>query len=104
LRTSIILAAHNEGTSLWQTVRSCVETCAGLDYELVIADDASVDDSVAEVQRRSPQVRVVRHEARRGAAPTKALGAREARGDAFVFLDAHCNPEHGAIARLVQGH
>jgi len=102
MRTSIIIAAHNEGESLWKTVQSCVETCAGLDYEIVIADDASVDDSVEEVQRRFPQLRVVRHEERSGAATTKDLGAREARGDVFVFLDGHCNPEYGAIARLVR--
>ncbi len=41
MRTSIIIAAHNEGASLWKTVQTCVETCAGLDYEIVVADDAS---------------------------------------------------------------
>ena len=75
MRTSIIIAAHNEGDALWQTVRSCVETCGGLDYEIVIADDASVDDSVEEVRRRFPPSAVVRHDERRGAAPTKDLGA-----------------------------
>jgi glycosyltransferase involved in cell wall biosynthesis len=93
MRTSIIIAAHNEGEALWQTVRSCVETCAGLDYEIVIADDASTDDSVEEVRRRFPHLRVVRHDERRGAAPTKDLGAREARGDVLIFLDGHCNPD-----------
>jgi GT2 family glycosyltransferase len=102
MRTSIIIAAHNEGEALWQTVRSCIETCAGLDYEIVIADDASVDDSVEEMRGRFPQARLFRYEERRGASPTKALGASEARGDIFVFLDGHCNPEHGAIARLVR--
>jgi GT2 family glycosyltransferase len=103
MRTSIIIAAHNEGESLWKTVQSCIETCAGLDYEIVIADDASVDDSVEEVQRRFSQLRMVRHEERRGTAPTKDLGAKEARGDIFVFLDGHCKPEYGTITRLVQG-
>ncbi len=102
MRTSIIIAAHNEGESLSKTVQSCVETCAGVDYEIVVADDASADDSVEEAQRRFPQLRVVRHDERCGAAPTKDLGAREAHGDVFVFLDGHCNPEHGAIARLVR--
>lgn len=102
MRASIIIAAHNEGEALWKTVRACIETCAGLDYEIVIADDASVDDSVAEVQRRFPRLRIVRHEERRGASPTKDRGAREARGDVLVFLDGHCNPEQGAITRLVQ--
>ena len=39
MRLSLIIAAHNEGPALWKTVASCVETCAGLDYEIVVADD-----------------------------------------------------------------
>lgn len=102
MRTSVVIAAHNEGAALWQTVRSCVETCAGLDSEVIIADDASTDGSVDEVERRFPRVRVVRHNDRRGASPTKDLGARAARGDVLVFLDGHCNPEPAAVSRLVQ--
>ncbi len=58
MRLSLVIAAHNEGSSLWKTVQSCVETCAGLDYEIVIADDASWDGCIDEVQKRFPQVRV----------------------------------------------
>ena len=39
MRLSLIIAAHNEGPALWKTVASCVETCAGLDYEIVVADE-----------------------------------------------------------------
>ena len=39
VRASIIIAAHNEGKSLWKTIRSCVESIGKLDYEIVIADD-----------------------------------------------------------------
>lgn len=59
MRLSLIIAAHNEGPALWKTVASCVETCAGLDYEIVVADDASFDDSLAELHRRFPSLRVV---------------------------------------------
>ena len=102
MRISLLIAAHNEGELLWRTVQSCNETCCGLDYEVVIADDASCDSSVEEVQRRFPRVRIVRHEQRQGASPAKDLAARSAQGDVLVFLDGHCNPEHGAILRLVE--
>jgi len=64
MRASIVIAAHNEGEALWKTIRSCVETCSGLDHEIVVADDASTDDSVAEAERRFPSIRVVRQEGR----------------------------------------
>ena len=102
MRVSVIIAAHNEGATLWRTVASCVETCAELDYEIVIADDASSDGSIDQATRRFPQVRVVRNDEREGASPAKALGAEHARGEVLVFLDGHTKSEYGAIARLVE--
>ena len=102
MRASLIIAAHNESDRLWRTVASCVETSAGLDCEIVVADDASWDDSVEETLRRFPQVRVIRHVERKGASPTKDLGARHARGDTLIFLDGHTKPETGAIQRLIE--
>ena len=102
MRASIVIAAHNEGEALWRTIRSCVETSAGVDYEIIVADDASSDGSVVEAQRRFPRLRVIGHDKRRGTSPTKDLGARHARGEVLVFVDGHCNPQHGAIDRLVR--
>lgn len=103
MRLSLIIAAHNEGAALWKTVASCVETCAGLDYEIVVADDASFDDSLVELRRRFPNVRIVAVDDRQGASPTKDLGAQEAHGEVLIFLDGHCKPEDGAIRHLVEG-
>lgn len=102
MRASIIIASHNEGAALGKTIESCIETCVDLDFELVVADDASTDGSAEDVSRRFSQVRLYRHEQRQGASPTKALGARNARGNVLVFLDGHTKPEYGAVARLVQ--
>ena len=102
MRASIIIASHNEGAVLGKTIESCIEMNFDLDYEIVVADDASTDGSTEDVSRRFSQVRLYRHEQRQGASPTKALGARHARGDVLVFLDGHTKPEYGAIARLVQ--
>jgi len=102
MRVSIVVAAHNEGAWLWRTISSCVETCSHLDYEIVVADDASFDGSMEEAKRRFSQIRVVRRDTREGASPTKALGAEHARGEVLVFLDGHTKPEYGAVACLVE--
>jgi glycosyltransferase involved in cell wall biosynthesis len=69
MRASLIIAAHNEGDALWRTVGSCVETAGGLDYEIVVVDDASTDGSIEETIRRFPRVRLTRHESRLGSVP-----------------------------------
>lgn len=102
VRTSVIIAAHNEGPSLRKTVQSCIETSTDLDYEIIISDDASNDGSIEEVEQRFTQVRIHRHATRQGASQTKADGARHARGQILVFLDAHTKPEGNAILQLVR--
>jgi GT2 family glycosyltransferase len=128
MRASVIIAAHNEGRRLARTVESVIEGAGSLDYEIIIADDASDDASIEESVRRFPRVRVVRHdptvasslresaslrntttdlsrsESPRplGCSPTKDLGARHARGDVLVFLDGHTLPDADAIRRLVE--
>jgi glycosyltransferase involved in cell wall biosynthesis len=97
---SIVLAAHNEGDLLWKTIAACQENCADLDYEIVVADDASEDDCIHRLRNRFPDVAVHAFAERRGTSPAKDLGARHARGNVIVFLDAHCKPELGAIAQL----
>lgn len=102
MRTSIVIAAHNEGSRLVRTVQSCVETVEDLEPEILIVDDASSDAASEEVEKRFPHVRVVRHATREGVAPTKDHGARASSGDVIVFLDGHTKPEPGAIRRLVE--
>ena len=102
MRLSIIVAAHNEGEALAKTVQSCIETCAGLDHEIVVADDASWDGSVDELERRFPRLRVVRNLERLGPSPTKDRGARAAAGEILIFLDGHTKPEPGALRRMAE--
>jgi glycosyltransferase involved in cell wall biosynthesis len=98
----VIVAAHNEGELLWKTIGSIVECDHKLDYEIVVADDASSDRSVEEALKRYPQIRAVGHAERKGVSPTKHLGAVAARGDVLVFLDAHCKPEADALRTMVE--
>lgn len=101
MRASLIVASHNEGTTLGNTIESCIASCDDLDYEIVLVDDASTDGSAEDIEQRFPQVRLFRQPQRQGASPAKALGARHARGEVLVFLDGHCFPEGNALVRLI---
>jgi GT2 family glycosyltransferase len=104
MRASIVIASHNEGELLWKTVRSCLETTADLDCEVVVADDASDDGSFEALRAHcGDAARVVRIERREGVSRAKDLAARAARGDVLLFFDAHVKPEPGAVARMIEG-
>ena len=98
---TIVIASHNEGVLLSRTIESTIDSVGDLDYDIVVADDASTDDSLDLALQRFPWLNVSRHAQRQGASATKALGARKASGDVLVFLDGHTKPEGDAIAKLV---
>ncbi len=102
MRATIVIAAHNEGDLLGKTIHSVKQTAAALDTEIVVVDDASTDGSVAQAQRDHPDVRVESFPQRAGVSRTKDRGARVAQGEVLIFLDGHCNPEPGALTRLVE--
>lgn len=111
MRASVIISSHNEGELLVRTVASCLDATEDLDFEIVIADDASTDGSIAALERfrdelngrrgSVPEIRIVSSGSRQGVSPTKDLGARNARGEVLVFLDGHTKPLRGAISHLV---
>lgn len=101
MRASILIAAHNEGELLWKTVAACQPAAKSLCAEIVIVDDASTDDSIDQAIQRFSGLRIFGFSSRLGPSPTKDRAARESSGDVLIFLDAHCNPEDGALERLV---
>ena len=82
---------------------SCLDGLAGegvpsAAVELIVVDDASIDGT-AEVAAR-PDVRVLKG-AGRGPAAARNLGARHARGEILVFLDADAVPEAGWLEGML---
>ncbi|RMD60851.1 MAG: glycosyltransferase family 2 protein [Alphaproteobacteria bacterium] len=72
------------------------------DFEVVVVDDGSRDDSVAVVRRyRDPRVRLVRHQHNRGVAAARNTGVAAARGRYVAFLDSDDVAYPDRLARQV---
>ena len=98
---SFVIPAHDEERLIDRTVRNLIAaaTEAGLEFEVVVADDSSSDRTgpVAE----AAGARVVRHE-RRQIAATRNLGARSTSGEMLMFVDADTWPNAGALQQAVE--
>ncbi|HLP07705.1 MAG TPA: glycosyltransferase family A protein [Opitutaceae bacterium] len=105
---SIAIAAHNYAHYLDEAVRSVLAQTCG-DYEILISDDRSADNTFSVAQRfaeRDPRVRCWRNERNLGSRGNINKCYREARGRFVVPLqadDAFLRPDHLArIAAVVR--
>jgi glycosyltransferase involved in cell wall biosynthesis len=87
-RVSVILPIFNRVG----TIRRCVDSVRAqtlADWELIVTDDASTDDSIAVIEAYGdPRIRILRHERNRGAAAARNTAMREARGECVAWIDS----------------
>jgi dolichol-phosphate mannosyltransferase len=90
---SVVIPAHNEAEVIEPTLRGLIEQLGpeGIEYEIVVVDDAS-SDSTGDIVRRlaedAPQIRVVRNEAPNGFGFAVRKGLESFEGDAVVIVMA----------------
>ncbi|RYD15550.1 MAG: glycosyltransferase family 2 protein [Lysobacteraceae bacterium] len=95
---SIILPAKNEAAALAGLLPRLRE--AQPDAEIIIVDDGSTDDTAQLCAQAG--VRTLRQPYSMGNGAAIKRGAREARGDVLVFMDADGQHDPALIARLLQ--
>ena len=86
-KVSVIVPAYNVARFIDGAIDS-VLTQSFTDFELLIVNDGSTDDTLERCQRYlDPRIRIV-DQKNRGLAGARNSGIREARGDYLAFLDA----------------
>lgn len=84
---SVIICTRNRRAWLAEAVAS-VEAQSDIGWEIIVADDASTDDTPAWLKtRRAGNFRIVRQEQAGGRAATANRALAEARGATVMFLD-----------------
>jgi len=97
---TVIIPVYNKGPHLERSINSVfAQTCK--DYELIIIDDASTDDSLEIIKRAikgKTQVKLLnRKEPGPGGYAARNLGIAEAQSDWIAFLDADDEWEPGLL-------
>ena len=88
-RVSVIIPTRNRATLLPRAVNSVLEQTF-TDFEVLIVDDCSTDDTagvMAGMELVDPRIRGFRHDHNRGSAATRNTGIANAFGEYLAFLD-----------------
>ncbi len=85
---SVVIPSHNRAAMLRRAIESVLaQTFA--DFELIVVDDASTDNTAEVIQESGdPRVRVVQNAVREGAARARNKGIEAASGEWVAFLDS----------------
>ncbi|TWT67618.1 Undecaprenyl-phosphate mannosyltransferase [Posidoniimonas polymericola] len=116
-RVLVVLPAYNEGEALPPLLESIAKTLEGrvADYEIIVVDDGSADNTALVVSRASFEypVRLVRHERNSGLAAALRTGLETAVGiahpdDIIITMDADNTQPPGLMPRMLamigEGH
>lgn len=95
---SIVLPAYNEAAVVDTIVSRLNRAFPGA--EVIVVDDSSEDDTAEKAERAG--ARVVRHQYNMGNGAAIKTGARQARGDVIVFMDADGQHDDRDIPRLLE--
>ncbi|MBQ9465674.1 MAG: glycosyltransferase family 2 protein [Muribaculaceae bacterium] len=90
---SVVMPMYNASSRVGRALESIVAQTFG-DFELIVVDDGSSDDSVAIVQAiidsscLNDRARILRHDCNRGCAAARKTGMLAATGDYIIHVDA----------------
>lgn len=98
---SIVIPAFNEGDWVHKTVEAVGATAHGGQAEILLIDDGSTDGSCdgLPVDAYPIPLRILRTNGL-GSARARNMGARHARGETLIFMDAHVIPDPGWLEAL----
>ena len=87
MKLSIVIICWNDQKYLGDCLKSVFAEAGSDQFEVIVADNGSTDDSVAFVREHFPQVKVVVNGRNVGFGPGNNAGIREAHGDYVLILN-----------------
>ncbi|MGC8785923.1 MAG: glycosyltransferase family 2 protein [Anaerolineae bacterium] len=103
MRFSLIIPTYNRQALLRRCLTAAI-TQHYSDYEVIVVDDGSTDNTKEVVRDEFPQVYYIRQESNRGPAAARNRGIAAATGEIIAFTDDDCLVPADFLVRLAEGY
>lgn len=112
-KLSVVIPAYNEGERIYKNILETIKIVGGFvkDFEIVVVNDGSRDNTKAEIKRAMKQdarIRIVTSNNNYGKGRAIISGIAETTGDYIVFLDADLElyPDQieGFLNKMIRDH
>ncbi len=102
MKLSVVIICWNDLRVIRDCLRSIYDGTHATDFEVIISDNGSVDDSIEFVRNHYPQVRIVENQQNLGFARGNNAGIRASRGECVLILNPDTILHDCALDRLVE--
>ncbi len=102
MKLSIIIVNYNVRYFLEQALLSVRRACAGLDAEVWVVDNNSVDDSVPMVREKFPEVRLIANEGNPGFSIANNQAIRQSAGAYVLLLNPDTVVEEDTFQKCIE--
>lgn len=96
---SVIIPVYKTEKFIKSCLRSVFAHTDAPNFEVIIVDDASPDNSI-QIASSFSGIKIIRHETNRGLSEARNTGIRAARGKYLYFVDSDDTLGHNALIRL----
>jgi len=99
LKASVIIPAYNEENSIKECILA-LQNQTRKPFEIILADDGSFDNTV-EIAETFSEIKILKQK-NRGPAVARNCGAKIAKGEIIVFIDADCVAEKNWLEEMLK--
>lgn len=102
MKLSIVIVNYNVKYFLEQCLHSAYKACNGLDTEIFVVDNNSVDGSIKMVREKFPDVKLIENKDNKGFARANNQAIRKAHGEYILLLNPDTIVEDDTLKKCIQ--
>ncbi len=101
VKLSVVIVNYNVKYFLEQCLQSVMKACSGIDAEIFVVDNNSVDGSVEMVQKKFPTVTIIANVDNKGFSSANNQAIRASSGDYVLLLNPDTVVEEDTFAKII---